>query len=139
MTTPTAGRLGIIKVSASISGSYTQMADVNSIDASGWHVPSMMDLTRCGDAAGRKASSGFYQNKLTISGNYDAAEAGMAIFLTNKALGTMGVQYLPDGSAGYKQEMIATAFDLKPAPGSDALKFTITLESANGTAPVAAP
>lgn len=138
MTTPTAGRAGLCKVSATLGGSYTTVANAVP-DASGWIVPELTDVTRQGDAAQRMMSSGYYKNQLVLTGPYDPAEAGMAILLTNKATGAMGVQYLPDGTNGYKQEMIVSEFKLSHAPGSDASKFSITLVPATGTAPVTAP
>ncbi len=135
MTTPTAGRASLIKVSATLAGSYTTVADVSSIDPSGFHLAQMYDYTRMGDTSARKASSGFFATKLVIGGAYDPSEAGMVILLANMSSGAMGVQYLPNGSTGYKQEMVVTDFKLTAAPGSDALKFSITLESAAGTAP----
>jgi hypothetical protein len=47
------------------------------------------------------------------------------------------VQYLPNGSAGFKQQMCVTDFKLSPQAGSDAMKFSISFASYNGVAPAA--
>jgi hypothetical protein len=136
MTVPAAARIGIVKVSATLAGSYTTVADATP-DATGWDLPVPMEITRQGDTASRQTSSGFYKPQMVLTGPYDPAEAGMAILITNRSTGAMGVQYLRDGSTGTKCTMIATEWKVSHAPGSDAAKFSVTLVCCDGAAPVA--
>lgn len=131
--TAIAARAGLVKVCAT-DGSFTTLGGVDSIDASGWHVSKMMDLTAQGDAAARQAASGFYENTLSVSGKYDPADGGMVIVLAQMAT-NLYVEYLPNGSAGFKQQMVVADFKLSPKAGSEALGFSITFAPASGAAP----
>lgn len=130
--TAIAARAGLVKVCAT-DGSFVTLGGVDSIDASGWHVSKMMDLTAQGDAAGRMGASGFYENTLSVSGKYDPADAGIVILVAN--LATLWVEYLPNGTTGFKQNMVVTDFKLSPKAGSEALGFSVTFAPAAGAAP----
>lgn len=130
-----AARSGLVKVCAT-DGSFTTLGNVTSIDASGWHVSKMMELTCQGDAAARNSASGFYENTLSVSGNYDAADAGMVILLAQMAT-NLYVEYLPNGTAGFKQQVVVTDFKLSPKAGAEALGFSVTFAPAAGAAPAA--
>jgi hypothetical protein len=124
-------RDGLVKVCAT-DGSFTTLGGVNSIDASGFYKTEPMVLTEMGNTAEKSAASGFSRASLTVSGVYDPAEAGMVIVLAN--LASCWVEYLPNGTTGWKCQM---AWDLKVSPkaGSDAMTFTLTGTLCSGVAP----
>lgn len=126
-----ASRIGKIKVCAT-DGSYTELLNVNSIDASGFDVATRMDNTMMGDTAKRTVSSGYYNTSLTVNGNYEAADAGMVILEAN--LGAVWVQYLPSGTSGFKQQM-SCVLKKSPKAGDGPMTFTATFEACGGAAP----
>lgn len=129
-----AARIGLVKVCAT-DGSFVTLGGVQQISPSGnWHKAKAMDTTVMGDVAGRSISSGFYDGTLSVSGVYDPADAGWVILLAN--LASCYVEYLPNGTTGFKAVMSAD-LKLSPAAGSDPMKFSVDFAICNGAAPTA--
>ena len=127
-----AARQGKVKVCAT-DGSFTVLGGVQQISPGGsWHKAKAMVTTQVGDAAERSQSSGFYDSVLSVSGVYDPADAGWVILLAN--LASCYVEYLPDGTTGFKAVM-ACDLKLSPAAGSEPMKFQADFTICNGAAP----
>lgn len=129
-----AARVGLVKVCATEGGSYSTL-ECSSIDGKGFYAAAQMETTICGDAARRVASSGFFADELSIRGPYDASNAAMVILMAG--LAGVWVEYLPNGTTGFKQYMATDDFALSVKAGADVMEFSCTLKPAGGAAPTA--
>jgi hypothetical protein len=126
-------RDGKVKVCATESGTYYELADYVIGSAQGFDTPEQMDTTHMGDVAARSESSGFYTPQIELTLHRNTGDTtGQNVLLGNNPV---WVQYADDGSTFKKCLMSYTPPRRNHAAGADKLTLSISLKAAGGAAP----
>lgn len=131
-----AGRLGVVKVSAT-DASYNEISGVKSIKAgAGWISADQMETTKMGDTAPRSVSSGFFGNaSLDVEMISDPADTNGQVVLTGNDI--VWVQYAPAPGTSFKKCQMSRTISRSGSAGADVETLSVSFKPAGGTAPAA--
>jgi predicted secreted protein len=121
-----AGRNLRVKVATTSGGSYNTVSGVTSATMN--FQGQTVDITTLTDSDINRLL-GVRDNSYTIEGNYDTSDTtGQIVIRTSlTADSSLFVQFLPDGSTGYRQQVIVSKFEVSGAAGASKISFSIEL------------
>lgn len=130
----TKGRSLRVKVATTSSGSYTTVAGIESatFDRDGQNV----DVTTLTDADIVRIQA-MKDAKFTLSGNYEGGDTNGQVAILSAYENDTGlfIEFLPDGSTGWKKEVKVSKFSLSAAT-KDKQAVSIELEGSGATSSV---
>lgn len=132
-----AGKKALVKVStvAGGAGAYNTVDEIGEVSMS--HSGGTLDTTKFNNDYMARIY-GLKDVSFSISGTWDSADTNGQVAIRNAWLNEteLWFQYLPDGSAGFKAQVVVSSCEIKSSVGGRC-EFSATLDLAGGVAPAA--